>query len=288
MSISRKTGRAIILAILALPLALYIALSPFVAWPLYQAMLFQPGHELGSEKPWKKVESDFGVSRKEVSFRSKDGTVLHGWFFKLPAARRTFLVSEGRGGSLYNRSGMARMLLRCGGSVFLYNYRGYGNSEGSPTLDGVCEDGLAAYDYLIQKENTEAEEIIAYGESFGTGVTGQLIMHRKVGGVILQSGFSSLLRASRDVLPWLHLYPDSWFPKQMMDNVIVFNKQHPPLLIVHGKNDRMISCQNAQDLFDSSIEPKTLLILPEGDHGSFGKGNSYFVTVEKFLRGNGL
>lgn len=222
----------------------------------------------------KKYPSD---PKTELSFTAGSSNFL-------PRAE-LFLLAKG---SLYNRSGMARTLLRCGGSVFLYNYRGYGNSEGSPTLDGVCEDGLAAYDYLIQKVNTEAEEIIAYGESFGTGVTGQLIMHRKVGGVILQSGFSSLLRASRDVLPWLHLYPDSWFPKQMMDNVIVFNKQHPPLLIVHGKNDRMISCQNAQDLFDSSIEPKTLLILPEGDHGSFGKGNSYFVTVEKFLRDNGL
>src|SRR5205085_12688653 len=104
-----------------LPLALYGALAPSVAWPLYRSMLFQPGHKLGSQAPWKQIEKDYGVSRKEVSFRSADGTLIHGWFFSLPGAARTFLVSGGKGGSLYNRSGMVVMLLHCGGSVLVYN-----------------------------------------------------------------------------------------------------------------------------------------------------------------------
>ncbi len=117
MNFSRRARRLFLLA----PFVLYFAMAPQVAWPLYQGILFQPGHNLGSDEPWKKIEAEFGVSRKEVSFRSTDGTRLHGWFFKLPGTQRVFLVSQGKGGSLYNRSGMARMLLHCGGSVFLYN-----------------------------------------------------------------------------------------------------------------------------------------------------------------------
>jgi fermentation-respiration switch protein FrsA (DUF1100 family) len=269
-------------------IAVYVALSPAVAWPLYYSLLFQPDHTAGLAAPWRSVENDFHVSRKEVTFRASDGPVLHGWFFKLPQSQRIFLVSGGKGGSLYNRAGMARMLLRCGGSVMLYSYRGYGQSGGTPSLEGVCKDADAAYDYLIEHEGAQPKDIIAYGESFGSGVTSQLVQSRAVGGVILQSGFSSLLRASRDVLPWLRLYPDSWFPHQRMDNIAVFKMKHPPLLIVHGEKDQLVSSQNARDLFAAAIEPKSLLILPEGDHGSFGKGNEYFVAVEKFLRDNNL
>jgi hypothetical protein len=266
----------------------YFALAPPVAWPLYNSVLFQPGHNLGSAGPWKEIESCFGVTRREISFHSSDGTLIRGWFFKLPGTQRTFLVSGGKGGSLYNRPGMVRMLLHCHGSVLIYNYRGYGQSEGVPSLDGVCDDAVGAFDYLVEHERVDPKHIIAYGESLGTGVTGQLVEHRKVGGVILQSGFSSLLRASRDLMPWLRLYPDSWFPAQMMDNEQVFSKPHPPLLIIHGLNDRMILCQNARDLFAAATEPKRLLILPQGDHGSFGKGNEYFDTVQEFLTYNHL
>lgn len=274
--------------IIAMPLALYLALAPMIAWPLYSSILFQPRPLYGSDEAWKSLESDFKVKREEVSFPSSDGTIIRGWFFRLPKSNRVFLVSQGKGSSLSNRAGMARMLLHCGGSVFIYNYRGLGKSEGRPSLDGICLDAVAAYDFLVREKGFPASGIIAYGESFGSGVTGQLVSLRPVGGVIMQSGFSSLLRASRDVLPWLHFYPDSWFPKQMLDNVAVFSKPHPPLLIIHGKKDQLVSCQNANDLFQAACEPKTLLILKDGEHGSFGKGNDYFIAVGKFLKDHQL
>ena len=267
-----------------MPLVIYVCLAPCIAWPLYNAILFQPSHGLESETEWCKIESDFAVKREMISFPAADGTDIEAWFLRLPDAKRVFLVSQGKGGSLYRRAGMARMLLRCGGSVLLYNYRGFGKSGGSPSLDGVCLDAIGAHDYLVQRQGFSSGSIIAYGESFGTGVTGQLVSKRKVGGVILQSGFSSLLRASKDCLPWLQIYPRYCFPNQIMDNVAVFSKDHPPLLLVHGRKDRLVQCKNAEDLFSAAAAPKTLLILHEGDHGSFGKGNEYFVAMQNFLR----
>jgi fermentation-respiration switch protein FrsA (DUF1100 family) len=264
-------------------IALYVLLSPPVAWGLYKWLLFHPVERAYSEDSWVQIEREFGVKRTEVSYRASNGDVISGWFFRLPGAKRVFLVSQGKGSRLEYRGGIVRMLLKCGGSVLIYNYGGIGRSVGEASLDGVCADAVASYDFLVEQEKYAPADIVAYGESFGTGVTGQLVSRRKVGAVILQSGFTSLLRASRDVLPWLRLYPDWCFPKQMLDNVAVFGKSHAPLLIVHGQEDGLVSVANARELFAAAVEPKELLILRQGEHGKFGSGNEYFDKVKAFL-----
>lgn len=170
----------------------------------------------------------------------------------------------------------------------MYDYQGFGRSQGSATVEGTCEDAVAAYDYLIQHEKRTAKDIIAVGESWGSGVTGQLVMQREVAGVIMHSGFASLVSAGRHRFFWLRLYPDWSFPKNLrLDNMAVFSKPHPPLLIVHGKTDIVIPCQEAKLLFERATEPKTLFLLPLG-HCTFGKGNEFSVVVRRFLQENHL
>lgn len=189
---------------------------------------------------------------------------------------------------MYIQLAKARSLCACGGSVFMYDYQGFGNSQGRPTVQGACDDALAAYDYLRDLEKRDAKDIIAVGQSFGSGVTGQLALNRKLAGVIMLSGFSSLVSAGRNTLPWLKLYPASIFPPQIaLDNGAVFGKLHLPLLIVHGTTDRIISYHEAQKLFAKASDPKKLLLLPEG-HSSFGKGNQFAIAVKDFLRENSL
>jgi fermentation-respiration switch protein FrsA (DUF1100 family) len=100
-------------------------------------------------------------------------------------------------------------------------------------------------------------------------VTGQLAARRKLAAVILHSGFTSILRAGRDRFAWLRLYPDDFFPKQILDNAAVFSRPHPPLLIIHGDRDPMVSINNATDLYRQAAQPKTLLIVPGGGHSFF-------------------
>ncbi len=228
------------------------------------------------------------VTKKDVYFRSANKRLLHGWFLELPYTKRVFLYSHGKGDNIYGKLHVAINLLLCGGSVLMYDYQGFGISEGRTSVDGACEDAVAAYDYLIAQEHRSAADIIAFGESFGTGVSGQLVQRRKLGGVILQSGFTSLMRAGRDTFIWLRLYPDWCFPNQIMDNVAVFTKPHPPLLIVHGTKDHIISFQNATDLYDKAIPPKSLLVLPDGGHTGFGKTDKFAVAVAGFLKENNL
>lgn len=223
------------------------------------------------------------IAVKEVSFRSPNGKVLRGIFFELPYTRKVILLSHGKGNNIYIQIPKARLLLSCGASVFMYDYQGFGLSQGKPSIDGACDDAVAAYDYLVNCEKRTGNDIIAMGQSFGSGVTGQLTERRKLAAVILHSGFASLMSAGRDSLFWLRLYPDWSFPKQMMDNIAVFTKPHPPLLIVHGRTDRIISCAQAIELYNRALEPKQILILPQG-HSTFGRGNEFAFVVKEFLR----
>ncbi|HEY9775636.1 MAG TPA: alpha/beta hydrolase [Planktothrix sp.] len=154
-------------------------------------------------------------------------------------------------------------------------------------MSAVCDDATAAYDYLVQHEHRTSKEIIVFGESFGTGVTGELVKRRALGAVVFHSGYSSLLRAGRDYLPWLKLYPDFCFPKSY-DNIATFEKPHPPLFIVHGTDDRVCSVRNAEDLYKLACEPKAIMIVPGGGHGAFGKREQFKTELCAFLKQNSL
>jgi len=274
------------LLVVALPALVYVLLSPPIGWPLYSAILFRPIRQQAPAKDSAVIAERYHAKLTELVFPAKDGALIHGRFFELPGSKRVFLASEGCGGNMYRRINHAQFLLQCGGSVMQYDYEGYGASQGKPTLDGVCDDALAAYDYLISHQGKSPCEIVLYGESFGSGVTGQLAAKRKVAGVILHSGFSSLLSAARDIFPWLRLYPDNLFPHQMMDNIQVFGGPHPPLLIMHGDKDDRVFVHNARDLYAAASEPKTLLIVPNGGHSAFGYHGQN--AVADFLKKNSI
>ena len=266
---------------------LYLVLSPFDLL-LYNLIMF-PCPDPRIPNVDKKLDELrlYNAKVKEVSFRSKNGRLLHGWFVELPNTRKVFLYSHGKGNNIYGKIHHIPLLLLCGGSVFIYDYQGYGKSEGRITLDGACDDATAAYDYLVNQEHRTGKDIIGFGESFGCGVTGQLSIRRKLAAVILQSGFSSLLRAGRDNLFWLRWYPESAFPYCLkMDNAAIFGKPHSPLLIVHGKKDRILPFANAEDLYSTAVEPKRFYVVSDGGHCCFGTTSQFVQAVKSFLVDN--
>jgi alpha-beta hydrolase superfamily lysophospholipase len=277
------TGRSLI-AITGTLILLYLFLSP-INGPLYDLLMF-PIVDPRTPDRTKEFNqlAKMHVTRKDVTFRSANGRKLKGWFFELPGTKRVFLFSHGKGENIFAKLNSAKLLLQCGGSVFMYDYQGYGLSEGKTSITNACNDAVAAYDYLVSKEHRTSKDIIAFGESFGSGVSSQLLLKRPLAGVIFQSGFSSLLRAGRDRLVWLNAYPDWAFPEYLkLDNAAVFRKPHPPLLIVHGKSDRTVSYANAEDLYRSAVEPKMLLPVADGPHCCFGKGDEFLLCVRSFL-----
>ncbi len=280
------SGRAF-LAIGGTLVLLYLFLAPLNV-PLYELLMFPVVDPRTPDrtKEFAQLES-LHVTRKVVTFRSANGRKLHGWFFELPGTKRVFLFSHGKGENIFAKLDSAKLLLMCGGSVFMYDYQGYGMSEGKASIANACNDVIAAYDYLVKEEHRKGKDIIAFGESFGSGVSSQLALKRPLAGVIFQSGFSSLMRAGRDRLVWLNAYPDWAFPEYLkLDNAAVFSKPHPPLLIVHGKCDRMVTFANAEDLYQRAAEPKMFVPVTDGRHCCFGKRDQFLLSVRTFLNQN--
>lgn len=245
----------------------YVLLSPMVAMPLYERLLFFPitgEYDKALVSQFEKVLADRGITKVDATFPGPQGKQLRGWFFKQPHPGKVMLVSHGNGGNISHRFVLAQILLRCGTSVFLYDYEGYGESEGSPSVPGICADGLAAFDYLVRAEKIPPGDIIAYGESLGTGVSCYLSTQRQVGGLILQSPFPSLLYAAHDRLWFTWLYPSNWFPD--LNNLAVLKAAHPPVLIIHGGNDPILPQRYSQVLFDQATAPKQLCLIPDMGH----------------------
>jgi fermentation-respiration switch protein FrsA (DUF1100 family) len=254
------------------PLA-YLFFSPRFNKRLYRPLLFHP-----LPYPDDRLEQlplAMGVAPDELYFNSwgklASKETLHGWFFEHPQAsaqgnNKVVLFSHGNAGNIKVRTAISQLLMECGVSVFVYDYRGFGKSTGSPSVEGVCQDGLAAYDFIKNKYDLKPDQIFVYGESLGSAVSCYIISQRKAAGLILQSGYSSLRGIAAETLSTLKLFPSWLFPMPHANSVDILSRSHPPLLIIHGKLDQVVAFHHAQALFDSASEPKQLLELPGSAH----------------------
>ncbi|HEY9716477.1 MAG TPA: alpha/beta hydrolase [Trichormus sp.] len=253
----------VLIAIVGL-LALYVVLCPRLNYTLYRPLLFHPVSLVGSDI--NDVPEIAGVKGESVKFKNPDGDMLYGWYFNKPGATYTVLLSHGNGGNVTYRQDTIGVLLNTGASVLIYDYRGYGNSEGLPTVAGICDDAVAAYDYLTKDRGVAPNHTILYGESLGCAVTTNLSTRRKCAGIIIQSGFASLNQIATEMFPVLAIYPGRLLADPPLDNLSILKEQHAPLLIVHGQQDEVVPFSHASAVFRAASEPKQFLQLPTCGH----------------------
>lgn len=274
--------RALLIALLLVGICTYVCFCPpvltngnngaFILFPL------PPGGEYVAE-------SVNNVKREEVFFPNDQGNKLHSWFFQSPDKDApVILFSHGNAGNIGHRLMLAKWLMDAGASVFLFDYREYGKSEGKKNLHGTVLDCKAAYDYLVNERKINPARIVLYGESIGGGPACVLSTMVPSGGLILDSSFTSLLRIARKKVRYFCLYPDFLKPNPAFENITVLAGKHPPLLIVHGQKDEVIPYEEAQDNFAAASEPKQLLLLPASTHNWKDPDSGLYIEgVHKFL-----
>ena len=259
-----------------------LLVSPKLAEPLYYPGLFQPT----------KYPSGFynqvtvsGITRQEVFFLTAAGKHLHGWYFANPGAEKTVLYSHGNGDNLTHYLRFVALLLRSGTSVFIYDYAGYGKSEGGPLCPEFAVMDWPAYDYLIAARHLRPGQIIIFGQSLGTGVSCFIASKRPAAGIILQSGFSSLSKLAEELYPPLTFYPSCLLFTQCLDNLAVFQKPHTPLLLLHGMKDNLIPVAHSEEIFKCALGPKMFYCLPHATHSDGWAQDSdlYQQSVRRFL-----
>lgn len=217
---------------------------------------------------------------EECTFTSSDGVALHGWHWPAPQPRAVILHLHGNAGNVTHRAAMARNLVqRFNVSVMLFDYRGYGRSEGVATIDGLSIDARAARSELAKKADVDASEIVLMGESMGGGVAVDLASTDGARGLILQSTFSSLRDAAGAHYPKLLV---KMLVKKRLESAATIANYHGPLLQMHGTADRVVPFSSGKRLFDAANEPKTFIRVPGGDHNDPPPAE-FFVALDAFL-----
>lgn len=239
----------------------WVWLYPNIAMDrVYNHVLFHPNVEAP------KTLSIAGMPIEKVSFKSQNGARLHGWFVQNPHAKKVILFSHGNGGNLDSFVPTVEAAVRAGASVLAYDYQGFGQSEGKPTLDGIIEDGQAAYDYLVKVKNVARDRIVFFGQSMGTGVSCQLLKTRSAAAVVLMSPYTNIVSVAREHLAWLNLYPDFAFPKQDLNTQKMLCEVHPRTLIIHGEQDQTVPVHHSRALAATCIQPTEVLFVDRAGH----------------------
>ena len=223
---------------------------------------------------------------EDVWFAAPDGTRLHGWYFRSETPEVASIVYfHGNGGNITNVDWIGEAFAKRGFNVFLFDYRGYGRSAGSPGAEsGLYLDGEAAVDFLINNKRTSPDRIVLYGQSLGTAIATEVATRRSVGALVLESGFSSASSVAASALPWLPSFLH-FLARNRFESARKLARIKVPVLITHGDPDPVIPTDESRALFAAANEPKKLLIVPGGGHNVFGSmGQPYLDQVEQFIR----
>ena len=226
-----------------------------------------------------------GLSYEEINFTTVEGRRLHGWFIPGKPGENsiTWLWLHGNGGNISHRVDEVAMVHhRLGVNVFIFDYQGYGQSEGKPTEQGVYADARAALEYLKQRPEVTPEKIVYFGRSLGAAVAVNLASVEPPMGLVLVSPFSSVEDMAKLGFRFM---PVGWLIRGRFDSAKTIPQVNRPVLIVHGALDDMVPPAQAEKLHHAANEPKRLLVLPRASHNdtSTSGGEEYWNALEQFL-----
>jgi uncharacterized protein len=282
----RKAPRLKVLLTISLLIISGAGLLYYGARRFERAVVFHPVR-YGEGDAWKRP---FGA--EDVWFATADGGErLHGWYTPARAlddARRapTVIYFHGNGGNINTVGWLAEALSERGFNSLLFDYRGYGKSEGRATDErAIYADATAAYDYLVNERDVRPEQIVLYGQSLGTTAAVDLAGRKPCGALILESGLSSAEDMAVLILPsvprWVYRYGQNHF-----ESARKLSEVRVPVLVAHGARDRTIPVEQGRKLYEAAREPKRLIILPEASHNDMiaTGGREYLNALADFIR----
>ena len=247
--------------------------SAFSGRSLEESIVFQP--RAYPEGDW----SPSGLFA-DAWFESSDGTRLHGWFAEAKQPRAVILYMHGNGGNVTTRRDVLRLFRdQLGSSVLVFDYRGYGRSEGIPTEDGVLADARAARRWLAAKTGVREEDIVLVGHSLGGAVAVDLAARDGARGLVLENTFTSLPDVARSHFP---LLPFRHLMHSRLDSLAKIPTYRGPPLMKHGDDDEIVSYAFGKKLFAAANEPKQFTSIPGGRHND-PPSREFLSALDQFL-----
>lgn len=267
----------IIAGVLALGLVLIVG---FIWGRLEQRYVFFPSDNVQS------TPADAGLKYEDVFFNTDGGRQLHGWYVpgEDEARNATWIWFHGNGGNIGHRvDELAIFRYHIGVNMFIFDYQGYGRSQGEPTEQGTYRDARAALEYVVARPAVDPQKIVYFGRSLGAAVAVELATEEPPAGMVLISPFSSLEEMGRLAFPHL---PVGWILKGRYDSMSRISRIHTPLLIIHGDQDQTVPVEQGRALYLAANEPKSFRLLPIAGHNDtyLNGGSAYWDALEGFVK----
>lgn len=226
-----------ILAMLVVGLAVYLTLFE-------NRLIFYPEPTLAGSPH---------IPFEDIRFSAGDGTRLHGWFIPFKDSKRIFIISHGNAGNIGDRYEMGEFINReFQANTLMYDYRGYGQSEGRPSESGVYSDLSGAVRYVLSR-GFSPNDVYLIGQSLGSAVTVEIAGQQPVAGLILEAPFTSIRALARRIAFSL---PVDYFLRARFDSLSKIRNVRSRIAVVHGTRDPVIPFALGQQLFDAAPAPK--------------------------------
>lgn len=233
-----------------------------------EALLFHPSPTLGS------TPATIGLDYERVEITTADGETLVGWFVPAasPAPAGVILFCHGNAGNIGGRVHLLPGLRALGYAVLIFDYRGYGESSGRPTVAGTRLDIAAVWDHLVEQRNYESGQIVLWGRSLGGAVAIDQAARASEAGtppraLVVESSFTSTLDLGAELYPWL---PVRWLGRKLdYRSRELIGRVHAPILIAHSPDDDLIPERHGQALLEaarSGFASKTAFVRLDGGH----------------------
>ena len=251
---------------------------PSSACGIENRLIFHPAASL------ERTPADVGLNFEDVFFTTRDGVRLHGWFVPHRNAHSTLVWFHGNAGNISHRVENIKLLhelVRV--NVFIFDYRGYGRSDGRPSEQGTYLDGEAALELIGNKLGDEnRKKIILFGRSLGAAIATEMATRFVSQALILESPFVSIAEMARTILPFFPIGPFLQTQYNVGERI---KKIRGPLLVLHGDQDEIVPIEQGRKVFDAAPEPKTFFPIAGAAHNDtyIVGGKNYFRQLKVFI-----
>ena len=223
---------------------------------------------------------------EEVLIDSGENLRLNGWYMTRDVSRKTVLYFGGNGFVMVSSYHIIKAFLDQGVNLFVFDYRGYGENPGVPTISGLKEDGLAAYDYLISEKGVEPEALVIHGHSLGTFVASYVASEKEASGLVLECPITDAEDWTGRLVPWF-LKP---FINFEIDPVLTENSNlvrvsgvDMPLLVIAGKQDKVTPPEMGEAIYETAnSKSKRIVVIEDGGHNDLPNREEYADALNAF------
>ena len=241
-------------------------------------LVFHPTRELVV------TPDQLGFNYEDVHIEVARGEQVHGWYLRTGSKQApVVLFCHGNAGNISHRLETADLILDIGADILLFDYRGYGQSDGAPSEKNVYADTEACYRWLVDHEAVPPEKIVLFGRSLGGAVAVELAHRVKCRGLIVESSFTSTADMGRRMFPWL---PVRYLLRHHFDSIKKISTVGCPVLITHSPDDEMVPYEMGRQLYAAAKQPRRFVSLRGGhNEREYFLNSSYTSALRDIIHG---